>query len=365
MSEADSDKSHDASEHKLREAKKKGQVAKSNEVAFAAVLVLFVIVLMAIGPRLAQFELSHAVAIWRQAIPLDRSEQQWADWLIQIISSSLLNLAPLLLGVVVICIIANLAQTGFIFSATPITPDFTKLNPATGLQRLFSKKVLYEAVRSCLKLALVGIVAYLCLQALLPALLHLGLLPANLHGAKVYHMSVSLLLKMVFVIAILAALDAWYTHWDFAKRMRMSHKEVTDEHKQLDGDPRIKQRIRQLRNELLAQTQSSQRLPQADVLITNPTHIAVALVYKHGEMPAPKLLLKARGELALKLREAARRQHIPIVENPPLARAIYKRMKADEWVPEELYPQVAKILLWIYAMRQRRAATPVAMQGGR
>jgi len=150
-------------------------------------------------------------------------------------------------------------------------------------------------------------------------------------------------------------LDIGYTRWDYGKKMRMSRREVRDEHKQREGDPRIRSRLRQLRAEMLKQSRALRSVRDADVLITNPTHLAVALSYKHGDMPAPKMLAKGAGNMAAKMREIARRRNIPVVENPPLARAIYKRLKTGEFLPEDLYPATAKILLWVYSMRNARA----------
>ena len=129
---------------------------------------------------------------------------------------------------------------------------------------------------------------------------------------------------------------------------------MTDEHKQREGDPRIRSRLSQLRLDFLKKSRALRSLPDADVLLTNPTHYAVALSYKHGDMPAPKMLAKGSGQMALKMRSAARRLNIPVVENPPLARAIYKRLDSDQYLPEDLYAQVAKLLIWVYAMRDAR-----------
>jgi flagellar biosynthesis protein FlhB len=355
MADSDQDKSQPATPHKRREAQRRGQVAKSIEANYAAVLAALVCVCFALGPSIAMRELAIARATLLGATRTDWARDNVAHWLAQTLGAGIEAIAPLLLAICCVAIIANVAQVGGVFSFEPIKPDFTKLNPATGLKRLFSMKVVYDALRSSLKLALLTAVAWVALTHLLPVLMKLNFVDARLHAAMVLGNVAPLLVKLLFALALIAAIDVLYTRWDYSKKMRMSHRDITDEHKQKEGDPRIRQRMRQLRDELLKQARAIGTVPDADVLITNPTHLAVALSYRHGDMPAPRLLAKGSGKVAARMRAMAREHHIPIVENPLLARALYKRTKSEEFVPEDLYPQVAKILIWVYAMRQLRA----------
>jgi flagellar biosynthetic protein FlhB len=360
MAEQEEGRTLAASPHKLREAQKRGQVAKSTEANFAAIMAAVVGVCFAMGPSIARRELMIAQNTLNHADSMDWSSESVAHWLLQITASSFQALAPLLLAIVCVAIVANVAQVGGVFSFDPIKPDFNRINPATGLQKLFSLRALYDALRSVLKLALLSCVAWIALKHLMPDLLKLNYIDAHDHATLVLGDVSPLLFKLLLAILLIALLDIIYTRTEFAKKMRMSHREMTDEHKQREGDPRIRRRLRQLRSELLKQARAVQKLPEADVLITNPTHIAVALSYRHGEMPAPKLLAKGSGILAAKMRATARRHHIPVVENPPLARELFKQTDLDQYVPEELYPKVAKILIWVYAMRKNRARNPQA-----
>ncbi|MES2933131.1 MAG: EscU/YscU/HrcU family type III secretion system export apparatus switch protein [Pseudomonadota bacterium] len=354
MAESGQDKSEAATPYKLKEAQKRGQVAKSTEANFAAVLAALVCVCFALGPSMAKRELAIVQNVFYDAARSDWASDHVARWLMHIIGTSLEVLAPLMLAICGVVIMANLAQVGAIFSFDPIKPDFTKLNPATGLKRLFSMRVLYDALRSVIKLGVLTGVVWVAMKHLMPELLNLSYVDPRAHAAIVLGHVAPLLFKLLLVFFLIGLIDVIYTRWDYAKKMRMSHRDITDEHKQKEGDPRIRHRMRQLRNELLQQARSVRKLPEADVLITNPTHIAVAISYRHGEMPAPKLLAKGSGKLAAKMREAARLHHIPIVENPLLARELFKRAESDEFVPEDLYPKVAKILIWVYAMRNAR-----------
>jgi len=358
MSDDSQDKSQEATPHKLREAKKRGQVAKSTEANYAAVLAALSGICFAAGPGIAQRELAIARRALEQGVHTGWSPDTMTPWLLDLVGAALTALAPLLLAVACAAVAANLAQVGAVFSFEPVTPDFTKLNPANGMQRLFSMRAGYDAARSLLKLAALSAVAWVALRHAAIGLLKLSSVDAHLQAAAVLGEIGPLVFKLALAMLLIALVDVVYSRWDFARKMRMSHRDITDEHKQREGDPRIRSRLRQLRTEMLKQARSARRLPEADVLITNPTHIAIALSYKHGEMPAPKLLAKASGQLAQKMREAARSHGIPVVENRPLARELFKRAGTDEYVPEDLYPRIARILLWVYAMRRQRAGEP-------
>jgi flagellar biosynthetic protein FlhB len=158
--------------------------------------------------------------------------------------------------------------------------------------------------------------------------------------------------KLVFALLAIGVIDLAYSRWEFAKRMRMSKRDVRDEAKHREGDPRIRARLRELRKEMLKRSKSMHKLPSADVLITNPTHIAIALNYDHGKSAAPKLVAKGTGDVARKMREVASRYHIPVVQNRTLARALFREVDYDGFVPEKWYPQVAKIMVWVYSMRE-------------
>jgi flagellar biosynthetic protein FlhB len=162
------------------------------------------------------------------------------------------------------------------------------------------------------------------------------------------------LVKLVMVMLVLGLLDVLYVRWEFGKRMRMSKREVKDEVKSREGDPRIRARIRDLRKQMLKRSQALAKVPSADVLVTNPTRVAVAISYKHGVSTAPQVVAKGAGEAARSMRKLASRHQIPIVQNRALARALFREVDYDGYVPEKLYPQVAKIMVWVYAMRRTR-----------
>lgn len=353
MAETSEEKNQAATPHKLREARKQGQVAKSLEANYAVVLVVLVVACFALLPSFALRVESLARRLLNDAQRSDWASDHVSEWLLQQMHDGLSSLAPVLLAIVCAALAVNIAQTGAVFSTTPITPDFSRLNPAKGIEKLFSKRVFYDAARSVAKLALLSYIAWKAIDGLVPALMRSSYLDIHALPHQILDQATSLLCKLLAGVVLIAAVDLAYSRYEFAKKMRMSHKDVSDEHKQREGDPRIRSRMRQLRLEMLKQARAARDLPKADVLITNPTHIAIAISYRHGEMPAPKLLCKASGKLALRLREAARTHRIPVVENRPLARALFKQAGADDYVPEQLYPQVARILLWVYVSRRQ------------
>jgi len=218
-------------------------------------------------------------------------------------------------------------------------------------------RLIYDAGRSVVKLVVLCAVLWVTIKQLLPDLYKLTYIDAHAHAHFVLGAVPPLLFKLLLAMMAIALLDLGYTRFEYGKKMRMSRREVRDEHKQREGDPRIRSRLRQLRAQLLKQSQSVKKLPDADVLLTNPTHYAVALSYRHGEMPAPKLIAKGAGSLAAKMRTKARQLNIPVVENPPLTRELYKRTDFDQFVPEDMYPKIAKIMIWVYAMRKARNST--------
>ncbi|PRC93900.1 EscU/YscU/HrcU family type III secretion system export apparatus switch protein [Solimicrobium silvestre] len=355
MSEQEQDRSEAATPYKLKEAQHRGQVSKSQEATFAAILAAFVMVLYSVGPSIARQELRLTQQVFDHAARMDWSADTTGAWLFGVLSTALLYLMPLFLAIICAAILANMAQVGAIFSFKPVTPDFDRINPANGLKRIFSITLVYNAGKSLFKLFALTWVLWIVLEHAFPRLFTLGQINVRAHGSLVMGELPPMLFKLLLIILILALLDVGYTRWDYSKKMRMSRREVRDEGKQREGDPRIRARLRQIRAELLKQSRALRSLPDADVLITNPTHIAIALSYKHGEMPAPKMLAKGAGGLAKKMREIARLHNIPVVENRPLARAMYKRVKSGEYLPEDLYPMTAKILLWVYSLRKARA----------
>jgi len=262
---------------------------------------------------------------------------------------------PFFVALLVAAVAGNLLQTGPVFSAQPIKADWSRINPATGLKRLFTVRTLFLGARSLLKLGLLGWMVYLALRALVPHFYMLsGLPPAGILRTLLSDIA-GLGLRLSVMLWLIAIVDLVHSRRTFAKDMRMSRRELKDEVKHREGDPRIRARQREMRREMLKKVLALKKTRDASVLITNPTHYAVALRYVHGEMAAPQLVAKGAGALAALMRKIAARHRIPVVQNPSLARRLYRELKVEGSVPPELYAQVARIIVWVFALRDTAA----------
>ncbi|MBB5020317.1 flagellar biosynthetic protein FlhB [Chitinivorax tropicus] len=359
MAEQELDRNETATPYKLEQARKKGMVAKSADLAYVGILAGVSLFVYSSGWKTI-IELAKV----EQAVLYDVKIIEWSvesllDWLEEIAVAAVSPLLPFIMVIVVAAVLSSFIQTGPIFSFKPIQPDFNRLNPAAGLKKLFSLKMLYEGAKSLLKLLIVGFVLVVSLLEISKRLAMLSTVDSKLLPKILLTEGGSLLVKLILTMLVLAMLDVIYVRWEFTRQMRMSKREIKEEYKQREGDPRIRARLKEIRLELLRRTKSLSGVPEADVLITNPTHYAIAIKYAHGSMPAPMVVAKGAGELAVKMRELAVRHHVAIVQNPPLARTLFRQVESSNYVPESLYPQIAKILIWVFAARtarqQRRA----------
>lgn len=354
---ADMDKSEAASPYKLQKAREQGQVAKSNEVIAAVVFVVAVTYVSWRGwdAIRAQFHFDQALLAQAGRITLDAA----TFWhLMDHVAVHYIGLlGPFFATLVIAAIVGNLAQTGPVFSFDPIKPSWERINPVSGFKRIFSMKTLFDALKTCIKVALLVGVVYYALKDLSHRQFYIfSLLSPSGYVKTIVTDFAALGLKMALMLGIIAAIDLVFTKRQFAKQMRMSKRDVKEEMKSRDGDPRIRSRLRRLRREMLKRSQSVQNTGNADVVITNPTHVAIALRYVHGEMESPQLIAKGAGVLAAVMRKIATAHNIPIVQNRALARKIFHDMEFEQHVPPHLYADVAKIIVWVFAQRRARAA---------
>jgi len=354
----DLDRSEAATPHKLAEARKRGQVAKSADVVAATVFTAAVTWLYAEGWDAAR----GLFAVDRSLLAVAGRLDAGTGPLMALASHALLGagatLVPLFATLVIAAVLANILQTGPVLSTDPVKPDLDRLNAMSGLRRIFSGRTLFELVRACLKLAVLGLVAYHGLADLLARFLRLSALPAPDYVRALVAGTASLGLQMAAALCAIALLDAVYTRREFAQKMRMSKRELRDEHKEREGDPRVRAKMRELQREMRKRSASVSRTRDSDVVITNPTHLAVALRYRHGEMQAPMVTAKGAGALAALMRAIAARHGIPVVQNRRLARELFHRVDVERHVPARLYAEVARIIVWVFAMRQAREPRP-------
>jgi flagellar biosynthetic protein FlhB len=353
MADEDLDRNEAATPYKLAKAREKGQVAKSADVVSALVFVVAVGYLAMQGEALMRSQFMFDRALFVQAGHTNAVSVTLLPLVSMSLHAAMFLLAPFFAALMLAAVIGNLMQIGFVFSMDPLKPDWQRINPVNGFKRVFSMRTVFDGARACLKLLLLTAAVWVALRALLPHFYALSGLSALAYTLTLIDDLVSLGFRMALILGLIALLDLLFTRREFAKKMRMSVREQKDEHKNREGDPRIRQRLRQLRLEMLKKSTALRKTRDADVLITNPTHVAVALRYRHGEMVAPLLLAKGSGHMAHSMRNIAARHQIPVVQNPPLARRLMREIEVDHHVPEHLYAEVARIVVWVFAMRER------------
>jgi flagellar biosynthetic protein FlhB len=267
----------------------------------------------------------------------------------EIFINSFVVLIPLMLAVMTAGVVGNVAQFGFLFTGEKLTPDLAKLNPISGLKKLVSLRSLVELAKSILKLVIISGVAYVVLDRYMEQIP--GLMQMSIGSILKFigQVSFQLCLYTCMVLFLMAVLDFSYTKWQHHQDLKMSKQEVQDEHKQREGDPAVKARIRSVQREM-ARQRMMEAVPEATVVITNPTHLAIAISYAEG-MHAPTVVAKGAGFVAQKIKAIAVENDVPLVENKPLARAMFKSAEIGDFIPADLYRAVAEILAYVYRLK--------------
>lgn len=343
MEEDDSQKTFDPSQRKLEEARKKGDVPKSVDAVSVLILATATIVFLTVGGNMA----SKITAYGR--IFLERPHELAVDGgaLSRLAFDISLNMGAALMvlfgAMSVAAIAGHTGQTGLMFTTEKLMPKMDKISPVKGFKRIFGKEALIQFIKTLFKLTVLCIVTY---YVLLPtakkAELMVGIEPQAL-GAVLSKIVKELLIKLLIVLAVFAAADYFIQRMNFFNRNKMSKQEMKDEFRQSEGDPLVAAKLRQIRAQKGRQ-RMMQKVPSATVIITNPTHYAIALKYEAGAMMAPICLAKGVDAVALKIREIAKEADVPIIEDPPLARALWKNVEIDDPIPAEHYQAVAKII---------------------
>ncbi|MFT0623115.1 flagellar biosynthesis protein FlhB [Ectopseudomonas guguanensis] len=353
-SESGADKSEEPTGKRLEESRKKGQIARSKELNTLAVTLTGTVALIIFGAYMGNVLMD----IMRGNFSLPRdvlmSERSMALYLLASGKEALLATQPFLIALLIASIAGPIALGGWLFSAEALQPKASRMNPLAGLKRMFSVQALVELVKALAKFLVILAVALVVLaldQDDLLAIANEPVEPAILHSLKVVGWSAFWLSCGLILIA---AVDVPFQLWSHKQKLMMTKQEVRDEYKDTEGKPEVKGRIRQLQREM-AERRMMQAVPQADVVITNPTHFAVALKYDPEKGSAPVLLAKGGDFLALKIREIAQEHQVMVLESPALARAVYYSTELDQEIPAGLYLAVAQVLAYVYQLRQYRA----------
>ncbi|MBI4666556.1 MAG: flagellar biosynthesis protein FlhB [Nitrospinae bacterium] len=353
MAEDKESKTEQPTERRITKTREKGQVAKSMDINTVLVLLSGLVFFSIFGMKF----LEDIMALWREYFTAAASYPLTEDSSQQLLAITLEKLffimGPVLGVIALMGIAVNYWQNdGWLFSWEPIMPKFEKLNPITGWGRFMSMDGLMNLGKSLAKLFVIGLTVYLSLSGQWQAAPALMEMPVEQILQMIGDETFWLVIKVLAVMGILAGIDLYYQKYRYTDNLKMTKQEVIDERKDMEGDPRIKQRIRQKQFEMFRSRMMAQ-VPKAEVIITNPTHLSIALKYDRFNDVAPMVVAKGSGFLALKIREIAKENNIPIMEDKPLARTLFKSVEVGDAVPESLYKAVAEILAYVYRLKNK------------
>ena len=333
--------------------RKKGQVAQSREVQTAALFTLLLVFWLVFAPRFWGSLQELIVSVWRTSGTYAVTASSLMQLAYHLAAGMAVLLLPLFLTVLVIGFLATYLQIGWLFTAQPLLPDLSKLDPIRGMGRFFSKRSLVELIKSLAKVCLIGWVAYRTVAGEFDEALLLGEMPVADTVRYLAQTTALVMAKVAAVMIVLAAADFAFVRFEMEEKMKMTKQEVREEMKETEGDPHIKSKIRSIQQQM-ARRRMMAAVPSADVVITNPTHVAVAVRYQAGRMEAPVVVAKGSELVAARIREIAREHRVPVVENPPVARLLHKRVAIGQEIPAELFKAVAEILAYVYSLRTNR-----------
>jgi flagellar biosynthesis protein FlhB len=347
---ADPAKTEKATPKRRQEARERGQVTRSVEINSVVILLAALLTLKYAGPYMIDSMCQLTVLTYRNINTSFGMENIYTFGIFYMVQVMKI-ITPILAVILMVGLMANYLQVGVLFSLKPLIPKFSHVNPMAGFQRLFSRRSLAEFIKSILKLLIIGWIGYQGVKAALP-----DLVPTmDMQGAEplkfVGMLTMKILIRIILALIVLALLDYFYQRWEYNESLMMTKQEIRDEYKQSEGDPMIKARIRRIQREM-ARRRMFEAVPKADVVITNPTHVAVALEYKQG-MQAPIVLAKGERVVAERIKELALRHRIPILENPPLARALLKQCPVGAPISPDLFEAVAEVLAFVYRMNKK------------
>ncbi len=351
MADSDSEKTEEATQARRDDFRKRGQVAHSKELASALILISAATMAVVLG----RFFLKELFEVFNYALGPDMVSAIRSGDLFSAAKFASLKFTVLVLPVLGISLLlgigSSILQTGFLTVEDALSPKFDKINPLEGLKRVFSLRNVAESIKALLKLSFIAFLTYLILKGEFHQIPYLSQYSIQEMLTYMGRVLFKLLFGIGMAMTVLTVADYFYQRWDLNQKMMMTKQEVKEEHKSREGDPMIRARIRRIQREM-SNRRMMDKIPKADVIITNPTHIAVALKYDQN-LPAPQLVAKGADLIAEKIKEIARTHNIPIIENKPLARTIYKTMKLGQVIPKELFVAVAEVLSYVYRLRKR------------
>lgn len=353
MAEDKESKTEEPTSRRLSKAREEGQVAKSMEVNTFAVLMAGLIALFLAAPHMYHQLTDIMVKTFSNAGHMDIDGPNLTAFLVGRLKQAAIIILPVVLSIAAVGVLANYFQVGAMFTTKPLEPKLSKLNPIKGLTKFFSKRALMDLFKSVGKLVIVGSIAYLTVKSDMDTVMVLSDMEPREIGLFVLLLAFKIFLFTCWVLAVLAVIDFIFQKWQHHQEMKMTKQEVKEDHKQAEGDPIVKSRIRAAQREA-AKKRMLQNVPQADVVVTNPIHLAVALLYDPEKSDAPLVVAKGQALIAEKIKEIAREHNVPVMEDKPLAQALYKMVEVGETIPYALYQAVAEILAYVYQLKGQK-----------
>ncbi len=350
------EKTEKPTSRKREKSREEGQVAKSIEITTAFLLITLFYTLKIIGPWIAK----RLIDIMREAFSLfkyDNLDQVLAHQIYMHFAEKVLLIILPILGIsFVVAFVSNIAQVGWKPTLKPLTPKLNRLSPIQGIKRMFSMRTLVELLKSILKIVIILLIVYFTIIDFENMIYNFYRLPVFEGYAMIINTVLDMAIRVGMYFIIIAVIDYSYQRYKHEKDLKMTKQEIKDERKMIDGNPEIKGKIRQKMREA-AMRRMMQDIPKADVVITNPTHFAIAIAYDEHQFGAPRVLAKGADLVAAKIREQAKEHSIEIVENKPLARTLYYTVEIGQEIPPELYQAVAEVLAFVYSLKNRSAVT--------
>ncbi len=352
MAESGQEKTEQATPKRREEAAGKGQVGYSKEVSSATLFLGGLVVLKMAGDSLVHALTGKISASFR--LPIDIfPDADPAAYLAETATDFFLLLMPVFVVAIVSILGPGLMQTGLKMATKKIKPELTKLNPLTGIKRIFSQESLISTLQSLFKMILVGIVCWITVQGQFDRLMALADAPLNHIVLTIIDVLFLMSFRVAAGLMLIGIIDIFYRRWKLTKDLMMTKEDVKEERKKAEGDPKVKAKIKEIQRSMALQ-RMFQDIKTADVVVRNPTHFAIALRYDRGRDPAPKVVAKGKDKLALRIIDVAREHGVEVVENRPLARDLYRSVRLGELVPERLFKAVAQILAFVLGRKQKR-----------
>lgn len=347
----DEDKQFDATPRKLEQARKEGQVVKSKDFSTAVSLLVLFSVIFGLSPFIWEQIVQVFTLLYEQIPNAHVDKVGYMYILLVAVKGTALIIGPILAIAWLVAVLADFIQVGPLVAIAPLVPKLDKLNPTKYFKNIMSIKTLFELFKNIVKVIILGYIGWMVYKDHIESILMLASIDNNFAVMIEFGKLITeFIFKACIAFLVIAAADYGVTKWKFLKDQKMSFKEIKDEYKNSEGDPNVKAQLRQRRMQMLQQS-AMDAVPTADFVVTNPTHVACALKYVAEEMDSPMLIAKGTELIAKKIINIAKEHNVPVIENPPVARALFRMVDINQSIPPELYKAVAEILMFVYRMK--------------